>query len=78
MKHEPCVACFEFDCAAHYCRGHERPEQPDSQPCPLFLERGSSAARLAGRNRTEVLADLRRRYPEATISRASAPTAAPT
>jgi hypothetical protein len=56
--------CFEFDAAAHHCRGHDRPQQPYGQPCVLFLERGSTADRLAVRSSADMLADLKRRHPE--------------
>jgi hypothetical protein len=66
-ERQPCGACARFDPAAGFCSGHDRPEQPDGQPCPLFLERGSREAREAMRTSAELLADLRRRHPSGVL-----------
>jgi len=63
LERLPCGDCASFDTAAGFCSGHDRPEKPDGQPCPLFLERGSRAARDAARTSAELLVDLKRRYP---------------
>lgn len=85
---EPCGKCARFlpDAALRkdedgpgYCEGYERPAHSADvvQPCVLSMPIGSRAHRRAARSDAEMLAELRRRHPE-TISRASAPTAAPT
>lgn len=66
-ERQPCGACARFDTAAGFCSGHDRSEQPDGQPCPLFLERGSREAREAMRTSAELLADLKRRHPSGAL-----------
>lgn len=63
----PCGDCARFDSAAGFCSGHDRPEKPDGQPCPLFLERGSREAREAMRTSADLLADLKRRHPSGAV-----------
>lgn len=83
---EPCRKCARFlpdaqlrkdEDGPGYCEGFERPAQSADIPwaCVLRLPVGSLAHRRATRSEQEVLAELRRRHPEETISRASAPTA---
>lgn len=85
----PCGKCARFlpdaslrkgEDGPGYCEGYERPAHSTdiAQPCVLSLEPGSLAHRRVTRSEQEVLAELRRRHPQETISRASAPTAAPT
>lgn len=78
---EPCCKCARFipaQAGTGYCDGYERQAKADDIPwaCVLGLPVGSKAHRRATRSEQEVLAELQRRHPE-TISRASAPTAAP-
>jgi hypothetical protein len=83
----PCRACARFipdaqlrkgEDGTGYCEGYERSARSDDIPwaCVLSLLVGSLAHRRATRSDQEALAELQRRHPE-TISRASAPTAAP-
>lgn len=76
----PCGACAKFipaKAGSGDCTGFDRPAQADDAPCVLFVQQGSREARVAAKNSQELLAELQRRYPTETISRASAPTAAP-
>lgn len=85
MNREPksCRACVRFipdaqlrkgDDGPGYCEGFERPAHSTDVPwaCVLRLSQGSLAHRRATRSEQEVLAELRRRHPDETISRASA------
>jgi len=80
--HDPCRCCARFlptggqklhEDGPGRCEGEEREAHSTDHPCPLYLERGSKAARLLAKSSRELLAELRRRHPE-TISRASAPS----
>ena len=79
--HDPCRCCARFlptggqklhEDGPGWCEGNERDAHSTDHPCPLYVERGSRAARLLAKNDQQLLAEQRRRHPE-TISRASAP-----
>ena len=78
--HDPCRCCARFlptggqklhEDGPGWCEGEEREAHSTDHPCPLYLERGSRAARMLAKSSRETLAELQRRHPE-TISRASA------
>jgi hypothetical protein len=79
--HDPCRCCARFlptggqkphQDGPGRCEGEDRDAHSTDHPCPLFVERGSREAKLLAKSSREVLAELQRRYPAETISRASA------
>jgi hypothetical protein len=63
-EHPPCSACAKFK--EGYCADFDRPAEPASSPCVLFLAKGSREAWMAARSEQHLLAEIARKQQSRT------------